>query len=426
MKFNPTMHKLSNGITVILDPMDVATDELCICFKTGASDEKPNEYGITHFCEHMIDKGTPRFPTPRIGDDYIAEHGGYTNAITSMDCLRFTGRIVAKNLMILLDFWADKLKNALFDESVIENERGVILDELRRRLSDNDIKAQIFAYEKLLGLNVPKGKVILGSPENIKRFKHADFVKFVSKRMSAENCLICISGKIQNKKKLLTDLEKMFNFLPMHDVKNYNPLTYRAHFAHNYIPDTKNVVIEFLLPALWNHKTPNFDKKESCVSMFENCLHEKLFDILRSENGLTYGVSRTWYGNMNTQLPGFRTETSSNNVARVVELFAKTAYRVYTKNLPTADYLHKYTNELQLSRANFLESNSNRCDRLVLDWVHFNRLNDFYEQCRIMDSVTVKDVFKYTRGYFDGPISIITHGPKFNANVKQIWKENFK
>ena len=61
MEIKPTLHKLSNGISVILDPMDVETDEVCICFKTGSLDEEDSERGLTHFCEHMFFKGTPRF-----------------------------------------------------------------------------------------------------------------------------------------------------------------------------------------------------------------------------------------------------------------------------------------------------------------------------------------------------------------------------
>ncbi|MBR4860241.1 MAG: insulinase family protein, partial [Alphaproteobacteria bacterium] len=62
MKYNPTLHKLSNGVTVILDPMDIETVHMHVTFKTGACDEKPDEYGITHFCEHMFCKGSKRFP----------------------------------------------------------------------------------------------------------------------------------------------------------------------------------------------------------------------------------------------------------------------------------------------------------------------------------------------------------------------------
>ena len=144
MQYNATLHKLSNGITVILDPMEVATDEFSICFHTGGKDEKPDEYGITHFCEHMFCKGTPRFPTARIAKDYLADNGGTTNAQTGLSRIEFVGRIVARNLNILIDFIADRLQNSLFDEKTIENERGVITEELHRALSRDNIKMQIF------------------------------------------------------------------------------------------------------------------------------------------------------------------------------------------------------------------------------------------------------------------------------------------
>lgn len=425
MKFEPTMHKLSNGVTVILDSMDVATDEVRVCFRTGSYDEKPSEYGLTHFCEHMFCKGTPRFPTARLGKDYIADNGGEVNASTSPVSLRFYGRVIAENLMILVDFLADRLKNSLIDKDVLENERGPILDELRRSLSDNETKRFVFTNKKLLGVDIPNGMVTLGNPENISRFTREDILNFASKRMVAENCLICISGKIENKDDLLKKLEDIFSFLPKCDAENKSDLKYTPSSEHNYIPDTTNVVIEFLFPCLWPD-TPEYDYQDCCVAKFERCLREKLFDVLRSENGLTYGVRLTGYGDMKTQLCGFRTETSPENVARVVALTAKTAYDVYTTGYPKEKDLRKYMNQNKLGRANFLDANDLRCNRLVTDWLKYNRLHDFYGQCKLSDSVTVDDVKKYTRGYFDGPMSIITHGPKIDCDVEKIWKNNFK
>ena len=41
-------------------------------------------------------------------------------------------------------------------------------------------------------------------------------------------------------------------------------------------------------------------------------------------------------------------------------------------------------------------------------------------------SITPEDVIKYTRGIFDAPMSIITYGADFDADLKQIWIDNFK
>ena len=130
MKFEPTLHKLSNGVTVILDPMDLETAYAKITFMTGSADETPTEYGITHFCEHIFCKGSKRFSTSKERKDFMENHGGTVNAATSSLGLRFYGRIIAENLSVLIDVLTDMLQNALFDEKQIEIERGAILDEL--------------------------------------------------------------------------------------------------------------------------------------------------------------------------------------------------------------------------------------------------------------------------------------------------------
>ncbi|MBR4806291.1 MAG: insulinase family protein, partial [Alphaproteobacteria bacterium] len=160
---------------------------------------------------------------------------------------------------------------------------------------------------------------------------------------------------------------------------------------------------------------------------FEMFLRERLFDTLRSDNGLTYGVQvGVAYGDSKTDLTKIYTETSPDNIARVMALIAQTCHNVYADNLPTEEKLAQYRNQSKLGRADFLERNTRRCDRLVADWSCYGVLSDVYHQWELSDAVNVADVEKYTRGYFDSQMSIITHGQKFDADLEQIWKDNFK
>ena len=108
MKFEPTLHKLPSGLTVILDPMDLETTTISVLFKTGSRDETPAEMGITHFCEHMLCKGTTRFPTSRAFDNFMDFNGGTKNARTNNTALELCGRILAENANLLLDVFADQ------------------------------------------------------------------------------------------------------------------------------------------------------------------------------------------------------------------------------------------------------------------------------------------------------------------------------
>ena len=425
MKFEPTLHKLSNGVTVILDPMDLETACVKIAFKTGSIDEKPNEYGITHFCEHMFCKGSKRFPTKKERTDFLNNHGGTSDAVTSPMRLRFHGRIIAENLNVLIDVLADMLENALFDEKQVEIERGAILDELRRGLDNPDRVMYEFGMKNIFNTYVPNGLLTLGNPENIKSFTIKDLREYSHRRMSAKNCTVTISGRIDSKDDVLAKLEKALAFLPTHDVTQIIDLNYTPCVAHCPSDKNKNVKLASVFQDIFQDTFENLYESK-CLSRFERFLLRELQEVIRNQNGLVYGVRGVAYGFPNNGCCGYGTETSPENIARVVALMAQTAYRVYTENPINQQELDKMFNLCRLGDADFLESSTARNDKLNEFYLWYNRLYDFAEGVKMTKSITPEDVVKYSRGIFDTPMSIITYGADFDADLKQIWIDNFK
>lgn len=425
MKFEPTLHKLSNGVSVILDPMDLETAFVKITFKTGSADEKPNEYGITHFCEHMFCKGSKRFPTQKERKDFMENHGGVCNATTSMLTLSFYGRIIAENISVLIDVLADMLENALFKEKQLEIERGAILDELRRAMDNPDRNMFNFGMKNMFNFFVPNGLLNLGNSENIKSFTREQLLEFAHRRMSAKNCVITISGRIDSITDIIAQLEKSFAFLPTHDVVQ--------DFRHDYTPcvqhcsanKNQNVKLDIVFPYTIPDTFENIYINK-CIGAFEDFLRRELQEVLRNQNGLVYGLRNAYYGFPNYECAGYGTETAPENVARVVELMAKTMARVYNENLVTQAELEKMFNLSRLKDADFLESSKSRNDELNGFYRFYNCLYDFNESVNMRKSITPADVVKYTRGIFDGPMSIITYGANFDADLKKIWDDNFK
>jgi hypothetical protein len=132
------------------------------------------------------------------------------------------------------------------------------------------------------------------------------------------------------------------------------------------------------------------------------------------------------YSSDRSDVTGFETETSPENVARVVALMAKTAYRVYTTNPITQTELDRMYNLGRLANAEFLEKSASRRDMLDIFYRAYEKIYDFYGLIEMTKSITPADVVKYTRGYFDGPMSILTQGADFDGDLKQIWIDNFK
>ena len=425
MKFEPTMHKLSNGIPVILDPMDLETVNVKILFKTGGRDEKPNEYGITHFCEHMFCKGTKRFPTQRSLDDFMDYNAGVNGAYTTIAETAFYGRILAENVNILVEVLCDQIQNALFDSDKIEIERRVIADELRRELDSQSRQFSNFRDKTLFGIEVPNGLPVGGNFENISSFSRDQMLEFVARRFSAKNCIVAISGRIDDPESVIGCLDKNLSFLSQIDVPENKTINYTPSVAHDLKDENKDIKLRIYFPRLYDSKLENRYKLYS-VGKLRSFMLEELFDVIRREHGLAYGFGGNWCGNEIFKLDSYATSTSPENIKQVVALVAKNIFRMYSTPVVTSEIIDRFNKRRRLGDANFLESASKRCDALVDFYMTHEKLYDFDEINRLTSSVTPDDVFKYSRGMFDGPMSIITHGPKFDGDLKQIWYDNFK
>ena len=423
MKFEPKLYHLSNGVSVILDSMDLETVAIKIAFDTGSRDETPNEQGMTHFCEHMLFKGIPELPTNQDMKNYIENKGGTYNASTSSTRLSLYGRIIAENTNDLLKIFSESLKNALFDVNKIEIERSVILDESRRAHGSNPRKFDDLIDRNLFGFSAFR---TLGSDENIKSFTRDQLINWLHKRLSAKNCVICISGRIDNADELLDVLEKLFNFLPTHDVETHKSLTYTACDKFQHESSVKNTWLSIFFPNIRLDTYENM-RDNIAESKFHKYLSQELNEVVRQQNGLVYSIGMTKYGNEYDGAYCIDTETSPENIAKAVALIAQTAYRVYNKDKITAQILERFLNRHKLSDADFLESATHRCDVLVSNWIDYKKIYDFYQMQEYDKSISVDDVITASKGFFDGPMSIMTFGAQYgDIDLRKIWTDNFK
>src|SRR5262245_35389389 len=77
-----TEHRLANGMRVLLaerhsDPIVASV----LLYPAGSRTETEREAGLSHFLEHMMFKGTPRFGKGEV-DRLTTELGGANNAFT--------------------------------------------------------------------------------------------------------------------------------------------------------------------------------------------------------------------------------------------------------------------------------------------------------------------------------------------------------
>jgi zinc protease len=133
-----TVKTLENGITLIHQYVpSVSVAAVDIWIHAGTSNEPEHWLGMAHFLEHMIFKGTERI-LPGEFDWFIESQGGITNAATSHDYAHYNFTTAVQNFAPTLEHMAEMLLNASIPDDEFEQERMVVIEEIRQALDDPD------------------------------------------------------------------------------------------------------------------------------------------------------------------------------------------------------------------------------------------------------------------------------------------------
>lgn len=188
--------ELANGMQVVVIPdrrAPVVTH--MIWYKVGAADEPRGQSGIAHFLEHLMFKGTPRFPDDTYSQT-ISRLGGTENAFTSYDYTAYFQRIAVEHLPLMMEMEADRMKNLVLTEDVVASERNVILEERASRV-DNDPTALLReSFSATLFQNHPYGDPIIGWRHEMEDLSREMALDFYARYYTPENAILVIAGDV--------------------------------------------------------------------------------------------------------------------------------------------------------------------------------------------------------------------------------------
>ncbi len=127
---------LDNGLTVVLVPMEspgmVAYYSIV---RTGSRDEyEPGHSGFAHFFEHMMFRGTKKYPGP-VYDQIVTEMGADANAFTSDDVTCYHQEFAVEDLERMMELESDRFQNLWYEEDAFKTEAGAVYGEYRKSVS---------------------------------------------------------------------------------------------------------------------------------------------------------------------------------------------------------------------------------------------------------------------------------------------------
>lgn len=281
---------LPTGLRIVYHREDAMVEYCGLAVNAGSRDESPTEFGLAHFVEHTIFKGTARRRAWHIINRMEAV-GGELNAYTTKEETMIYSVFPAGNLQRAAELIFDLAANSRFPDNELDKEREVVADEINSYL-DTPSEAVFDDFEDMIFAGSQLGHNILGSADTVASLSSADCRRYLRRNYTPDNMVFFYSGRasLSTVERLVSRLAAMLPAADTTDrLRRIKPgqvsqfATSRDVGSHQH-----HTVIGSQLPGM-------YDIDRQALALFTNILGgpgmNSLLNVsLRERRGLVYSV----------------------------------------------------------------------------------------------------------------------------------------
>ena len=202
--FNAKSFELRNGLKVIvIENKRAPVVAQMLWYNFGSGVEENGKSGLAHFMEHLMFKGTKKFPDSYYSD-FISKIGGSENAFTSYDYTAYYQVFPKYELEKIMQMESDRMVNLTLTKENVEIEKKVILEERFQRVESDPSAKLDESMRSILFPNHYYGRPIIGWKHEIENLGFDDVINFYKKYYIPNNATLVLSGDVdfENVKKL--------------------------------------------------------------------------------------------------------------------------------------------------------------------------------------------------------------------------------
>lgn len=201
------------GIDCIFIPMDsVNCISAQVWFKVWSNCEKEKEWWVNHCLEHMILKWGKEYESAADINNYIDSIWWIINWSTSHNITKFRTEAPFEYTDEVISILWDLLCNTKLDEEALQNEKSVIIQELRRS-NDDIIRTTRTQRREWYVWNWSIWRNIIWSEESINLITKDKLNEYKNNYFTKNNALIIVAWKIENIEWIKEKIKKEFWWL---------------------------------------------------------------------------------------------------------------------------------------------------------------------------------------------------------------------
>ena len=395
---------LPSGLRVVSDATPhLKTAAICVFVGAGSRHESIGEHGLSHLLEHMAFKGTRRRSARDIAEA-IEDVGGDLNAETGVERTVYFARVMGNDAGLALDVIGDILTDSQFDQTELDREKNVIVQEIGA-LEDTPDDHVLDLLTAGAWPDQAIGRPVLGTREGVRAFDREAIDRYLRRQYCARAIVVASAGAVDHEE-IVSLAASLLEGLSRGPTPPEIPATYRGgqRKLRKRLEQT-HVAIGFEgRPSA----APDHDAALIFAAATGGGMSSRLFQEVRERRGLAYSIHAFHWDHTDTGLMGFYASADDKDAGEVVavaiDCLAQAAHGLDDTEIRRAKA------QMRVSLLAALESPGARAQQLGRQIQIYGRPLSLDEMLARIDTVSVEDVHKTGADMLRSPPTVAAIG----------------
>jgi predicted Zn-dependent peptidase len=379
---------LDSGVQVVGQPMEgVESVGIGILVGTGARDETREAFGISHFTDQMLFRGTEHFSARELSEKFDALGISY-DASAGLEMTLVSAVLLGDKVAEAVDLLADVLRFPSFPDEDIEQVRALILQELKQREDQPGQKVMDSLRQKFFA-GSPLGNDVLGTEETVSSISRSALREYWRDRFTSNNMIVSIAGKF-DWDRLVEQLERVtaswFSGRGRMLLREPQPNTGIEVIER----DLEQEHLGFAFPGV-AYVDPHYYAGALFAQALGGSSNSRLFQEVREKRGLAYAVQARFDGLEKTGFFRIYAGTTAERAHESVRVIMDELAKAQADGI-TEEELQRSKIRLKSQLVMRSESTSSRMVSNLRSWWFEEELHTLEDVTQRIERVTVEEI----------------------------------
>ena len=385
------------GIKAVCEKIPhVRSVSLGVRVAAGTRTESEEFWGISHFIEHMLFKGTETRSAREIAE-FTDNFGAQLNAFTARDNTCFYIKAIDEHFEKCFEILSDMLLNSVFSTDDIKREQGVVLEEISM-YEDAPEELLYDTLDEICFSGQAIGRNILGSEKSLMSFDKAKILRYMDMLYCADNMVISAAGNFEEER-FFELAEKYFG--GMKRLKANPPVKGTPMYTKGEktsFKDIEQTHIGLAFPG-----TADTHEDMYAMSIVNNVLgggmSSRLYQHIREELGLAYAVDSACTNYADCGITSVYAAVNPANEDRTKEEIIKEIKRIKSGLKP--EEIRRACEQVKAACVLASEGIGGRMSGMSKQLLLLGGIQTDEEYIEKINGITNADIERITANYFD-------------------------